>query len=386
MGKSLCLVIDPGHYPGYNPGCIPGYYEGDQMFKLATFEKEYCDANYSDNVDCFLTRKQTEDLSLEAGRGNQAVVKKRSGLYGKVIFMSDHTNAPGGSSANYANIHGVCIYTSLYRTNTDDLTLGLGRKVGELIGGGFNYYDRQILKATDRSDWWGVVRGAMNHARNQQEADTNGAADVAFIIEHGFHTNPTECAWMFDDNNKRKLAALKIDYICAYYGIQKNTGHVEPTPTTIVRAETVNGTLTVKYDGPEGVFAHVTPAYIDSNVPYSLHKDEKRRVVNKVTLNTGETMYQLEDGNYITTHAKYVACTSNLQKGFKQFVGAATAPLDVKQSAFWGSPTVFKLTTGNLFDVIEEAYNGEGHWYMVYINNGQIELNGYVHSDVVKQS
>jgi len=31
------VVLDPGHTGNYNPGVCPGYYEGNQMLKLAQF-------------------------------------------------------------------------------------------------------------------------------------------------------------------------------------------------------------------------------------------------------------------------------------------------------------------------------------------------------------
>ena len=38
--KKLALVIDPGHYPGYNPGVDPTVYEGNVMYSLAEAEKK----------------------------------------------------------------------------------------------------------------------------------------------------------------------------------------------------------------------------------------------------------------------------------------------------------------------------------------------------------
>ena len=117
--KKLALVIDPGHYPGYNPGVDPTVYEGNVMYSLAEAEKNYCDANYSDQVDCILTRGMNENPSLEQGRGHKAVEMKQSGNYEIVMFMSDHTNAPGGNPPD-PNVTGVCIFTSQFRKNTYD--------------------------------------------------------------------------------------------------------------------------------------------------------------------------------------------------------------------------------------------------------------------------
>ena len=59
--------------PGYNPGVDPTVYEGNVMYSLAEAEKNYCDANYSDQVDCILTRGMNDNPSLEQGRGHKAV-------------------------------------------------------------------------------------------------------------------------------------------------------------------------------------------------------------------------------------------------------------------------------------------------------------------------
>lgn len=387
MGKTLCLVIDPGHYPGYNPGVNPNYKEGDAMWKLANYEKAYCDAYYSSSVDCVLTRSQNQDPALESGRGNVAVNMKRSGKYNVVVFMSDHSNAPGGNPAsmsaqelqNYRNISGSCIFTSLYRKNTDDLTVNLASTVSQLMGSKFNYLDRQVLSASDSADWWGVVRGAMGHAKTQAQADSIGVADVAFIIEHGFHTNPRECAWLMNDNNLERLAQVKIDFICSYFGIQKQSSSVISGSPSIKSVEIINGTVKVVYPGADGVNIRSSASYNANNVIGTLKLNDVRRVINKVWLTDGTTMYMMEDGNFISTHGKYVTYTSNLGKGFKQKVKAANKNnVQVRFAPLSKSASVTHLNNGNLFDVVEEAYNGEGHWYMVHIKNNTIDTYGYV--------
>ena len=375
--KKLALIIDPGHYPGYNPGIDPAVCEGDVMYSLAEAEKKYCDAKYSNQVDCILTRGMNEDPSLEQGRGHKAVEMKQSGNYETVMFMSDHTNAPGGNPPD-PNVTGICIFTSQFRKNTYDFLQKLADVAASVMNSHFLYMDAQPLSAADPADWWGVVRGAMNHAKTQQEADQNGA-DYAFIIEHGFHTNPVECAFFKSQKNIQRMAEAKIDFIMEYLGIKK--------AATMTAFWLCDGTLEITYAGADGVNLHSGLKMVSTNVVGILYKGEKRRVVQGVKMSDGQDWYRLESGEYITANKNYVKYAENNQK---KKVGkvtgvAANDVLNVRDfpNSYSGNVTR-TLKEGNLVQVIGECYNNGTQWYLVDQGDASNKFKGFVAARYIK--
>lgn len=373
--KKLGLVIDPGHYPGYNPGVINGIFEGNVMYQLAEAEKKYCDANYSQYVDCILTRSFDEDPSLELGRGRKAVDMKLSGKYEKVMFMSDHTNATGGTPPD-PKVTGVTVFTTQFRKNTYGFLRSLADCVAKVMNSHFLYMDAKPLSTSDSGDWWGVVRGAMDHAKTQAEADKRGV-DYAFIMEHGFHTNPTECAFFGNEENIKRMAQAKIDFIVDALGIVKTNG--------VVKKEIIDGTLTVTYKGSDGVNLHTTASYSSSNIKGALHYGEKRRAVNKLTLQDGTTMYRLEEGEYITTHANYVSYVKNPENKFVVEVNSSDG-LNVRDFPNAAEGTrIFTLSNTNLADKVGEAYNKGNKWYLLHIKNKEVDITGFASADYLKK-
>ncbi len=370
--KKLGLVIDPGHYPKYNPGIIPTIYEGDVMFSLAEAEKKYCDENYSNNVDCILTRTRTENPSLEAGRGHKAVKLKQSGNYEKIMFMSDHTNAPGGNPPN-PNITGICIFTSQFRKNTDSFLRKLGDEVARIMNSHFLYMDAKPFKDSDTSDWWGVVRGAMDHARNQTEADKRGV-DYAFILEHGFHTNPVECAYFGEEANIFKMAKGKIDFIMKSLGIPKNT-----EKTSMTGFWYCDGTINIKV--PVSLYSN---SRLNSTVKGTAIAGTKHRAVQGVQMSDKTDWYRLETGLYIQNTSN-ISYTDNKMKRFVVSVNSPDNALNMRNfpnSSIGSVKRTFQ--NGNLLEVIGEAYNSGDHWYLVNQGNAKEKFSGFVAARYVK--
>jgi hypothetical protein len=93
---------------------------------------------------------------------------------------------------------------------------------------GVTYYRGSSTRLyPDRKDWdyYGVVRAAMNYY---------GKTGVkhAFICEHGFHDNPTECKWLNNSENLKRLAKTKAQVYVEYFGlVLKDQPAPTPTPT-----------------------------------------------------------------------------------------------------------------------------------------------------------
>lgn len=208
----LKMVIDPGHYAGYNKGIAAGYYEGDMVWKLAGYLKKELEKG---GAEAILTRTFSEANPGLYDRG-QAAVKNNAQL-----FLSLHSNAVGDVS-KYEKAYGVSIYRSLFLPGSEDL----GHKLADAIVSvmapitGATYSRGVLTRKSDNTgrDYYGVIRGAVSNSGSDAEAK-KGPVQAAFIVEHGFHTNSRECAFLNDDANIRKIAAAEAKVILEHYGL-----------------------------------------------------------------------------------------------------------------------------------------------------------------------
>lgn len=211
MSDKILIVIDPGHYTRYNKGAISGYYEGDKMYTLSLYEKELLET-YND-VDVILTHELTKDLAVYE-RG-QIAVKKGVG-YKYVLFMSNHTNAYDKKAC------GVVAFRSRHLPKSEIL----GRKLVEAVVDvmapetGITYSRGVLTRNWDDKDYYGVIRGSVSSATSQAEAK-KGPVNHSYIIEHGFHDNPIECAFLMKPENLKKIAEAKVNVIVEYFGLTK---------------------------------------------------------------------------------------------------------------------------------------------------------------------
>lgn len=209
MSKKILVVLDPGHYTNYNKGAAPGYYEGNKMYTLSEYER---DALRSYGIDVILTRTRDGDMDLYP-RG-QVAVKNGAG-YDEVIFMSNHSNGFDGSA------YGVTAIRSLYLPKSVDL----GQKLVNAVVGVMRpvtgiTYSRGVStrKGSSGADYYGVIRGSVSGAKSDAQA-ANGPVTHSFIVEHGFHDNKTECAFLNVDANLKKIAQAKASVIAEYFGL-----------------------------------------------------------------------------------------------------------------------------------------------------------------------
>ena len=210
------ICIDPGHGEYGNPyPQRPGYYEGTQMYKLAQYQKEELE-KYSD-VEVILTRKTiTDDPSLDA-RGKMAA--------GCDLFYSDHSNA-ADSSGNWSAARGVDIYGS-NRKPAEALCNQLGAAIAAVMGNNFRgtfYRDYQTGRTYSEPqpgmlDYYGVIRSAVATS-----------CKAAIIVEHGFHTNELDSAFLINDDDLRRMAKAEVEVLARYYGLGSSSGGETPVP------------------------------------------------------------------------------------------------------------------------------------------------------------
>lgn len=212
--SKLKIVIDPGHYANYNKGVTPGYYEGNAVYQLAQYLKQELESD-TDQVQVILTKNSMAENPALYDRGQVAVMNNAT------VFISLHSNAVGDAS-KYEQAYGVSVYRSLFLPESEDLGRRLADAVVSVMAPvtGVTYSRGVLTRKSDTAnrDYYGVIRGAVSSATSNAQT-AKGPVRHAFIIEHGFHTNSRECAFMADDANLRKIAKAEADVIKEHFGI-----------------------------------------------------------------------------------------------------------------------------------------------------------------------
>lgn len=203
---SKTFVLDAGHYGKYNQSpVVKDYYEAQVMWKLTNYQKQYL-LEY-EGVKVVLTRTvQKKDLDL-ISRGKMA--KKG------VVFISNHSNACGTESVNYALAIAM---RDNSRVKYDDISQELAERLVNTIADVMGVKANFLMKAYegDRDgnglhddEWYGVLQGAKM------------VGVPAMILEHSFHTNKAAAKWLLKDANLKKLAKAEVKTLAAYYGLKK---------------------------------------------------------------------------------------------------------------------------------------------------------------------
>ena len=231
----LRICLDPGHGRLKNPGYVKGFYEGTNNYKLALLLKEELE-KYQD-IKVFVTRDKLDDGTRDGPdlptRGQFAIDNKCDVMY------SIHSNAYSSTAAC-----GLSCFRSVLRPDSEELVRKLANNVVSLMRAetGITYLrgDKVCIRRLEEKnknsvyynqDYYGIIR-------NSVKRDGSSCVKYAFIIEHGFHTNPKECAFLDNDANRQKLAALEAKTIAEYFGKRlkvvetvKPTTPATPAPT-----------------------------------------------------------------------------------------------------------------------------------------------------------
>jgi len=211
------ICIDAGHYGKYNRSPVNGnYYESDMAWKLHKYLKTELEAY---GITVITTRPtQGKDLLLSArGRASQ----------GCDLFLSIHSNAASSESPDYAV---ACCQIDDKTTKIDDISQAIGRKLAETVNvlmgskGKAQVYKRM---SNYNADYYGVLRAA-------KEVGT-----PAVLLEHGFHTNKANTAFLLKDSNLRKLATAEAQVIANYFGIKKFAQAAPESPSASFTPYTV---------------------------------------------------------------------------------------------------------------------------------------------------
>ncbi len=357
-GKIL-IVIDPGHSAYYNAGCVGNYYEGNQMVTLAKYEKAALEA-YGFTV--IITRTAEGNPGLYE-RGQMAV--KNSDGYAAVVFMSNHTNAYGTYNPAAS---GVSAITSKYLSSSNTALIeylmnAVATEMNKTTG---NTYVRGLeTRLLDNgTDWYGVIRGSVSASTSATQAAA-GPVQYSFILEHGFHTNENECAYLSNDGNLKALAEAKARAFAEFFGIiSGGNGN-----SNIQEVRGWNATVSVPLD--DTLNMRTAPSSDASNVVMKLGNGNRVTVLGEaVNTRWNDLWYYIEAaGQRGFVHSSYLVPDS--------VQGTATSKAYTVVYADRGATPLQAwplLGPGNRVVV----YAREEDWYRVYIAEKYV---GYVKAD-----
>ena len=191
------ILIDPGH--GID---TPGKRSPDGLFREYLWNRQVADlileGLVSAGVDASLVVTETNDVSLRNRVNRVNTICNRLGA-SNVLLVSVHANAAGNGSA-WMNARGWSCYTSKGKTKSD--------QVAECLYDAFEeeFQDRKIRK--DMSD------GDRDWEENFYVLQKSKCPAV--LLENFFYDNREECAWMLQEETKRRIASAAVKGIIKY--------------------------------------------------------------------------------------------------------------------------------------------------------------------------
>ena len=191
------ILIDPGH--GID---TPGKRSPDGLFREYLWNRQVADlileGLVSAGVDASLVVTETNDVTLRNRVNRVNTICNRLGA-SNVLLVSVHANAAGNGSA-WMNAKGWSCYTSKGKTKSD--------QVAECLYDAFEaeFQDRKIRK--DMSD------GDRDWEENFYVLQKSKCPAV--LLENFYYDNREECAWMLQEETKRRIASAAVKGIIKY--------------------------------------------------------------------------------------------------------------------------------------------------------------------------
>lgn len=191
------ILIDPGH--GID---TPGKRSPDGLFMEYLWNRQVADlileGLVSAGVDASLVVTETNDVTLRNRVNRVNTICNRVGA-SNVLLVSIHANAAGNGSA-WMNAKGWSCYTSKGKTKSD--------QVAECLYDAFEeeFQDRKIRK--DMSD------GDRDWEENFYVLQKSKCPAV--LLENFFYDNREECAWMLQEETKKRIASAAVKGIIKY--------------------------------------------------------------------------------------------------------------------------------------------------------------------------
>ena len=191
------ILIDPGH--GID---TPGKRSPDGLFLEYLWNRQVADlileGLVSAGIDASLVVTETNDVSLRNRVNRVNTICNRLGA-SNVLLVSIHANAAGNGSV-WMNAKGWSCYTSKGKTKSD--------QVAECLYDAFEeeFQDRKIRK--DMSD------GDRDWEENFYVLQKSRCPAV--LLENFYYDNREECAWMLQEETKKRIASAAVKGIIKY--------------------------------------------------------------------------------------------------------------------------------------------------------------------------
>ena len=193
------VLIDPGH--GID---TPGKRSPDGQFLEYLWNRQIADLLLEKlvamGIDASLVVTETNDVTLRNRVNRVNTICNKVGA-SNVLLVSIHANAAGNGSS-WMNAKGWSCYTSKGKTKSD--------QVAECLYDAFEaeFPDRKIRK--DLSD------GDKDWEENFYVLEKSRCPAV--LLENFFYDNKEECAWMLQEDTKRRIASAAAKGIAKYVG------------------------------------------------------------------------------------------------------------------------------------------------------------------------
>ena len=193
------VLIDPGH--GID---TPGKRSPDGLFLEYLWNRQVADLLLERlvamGIDASLVVTETNDVTLRNRVNRVNTICNKVGA-SNVLLVSIHANAAGNGSS-WQNAKGWSCYTSKGKTKSD--------QVAECLYDAFEeeFPDRKIRK--DLSD------GDKDWEENFYVLEKSRCPAV--LLENFFYDNKEECAWMLQEETKRRIAYAAAKGIANYLG------------------------------------------------------------------------------------------------------------------------------------------------------------------------
>ena len=193
------VLIDPGH--GID---TPGKRSPDGLFLEYLWNRQVADLLLEKlvamGIDASLVVTETNDVTLRNRVNRVNTICNKVGA-SNVLLVSIHANAAGNGSS-WMNAKGWSCYTSKGKTKSD--------QVAEYLYDAFEeeFPDRKIRKdLSDADKDWEENFYVLEKSRCP-----------AILLENFFYDNREECAWMLQEETKRRIASAAAKGIAKYVG------------------------------------------------------------------------------------------------------------------------------------------------------------------------
>lgn len=193
------ILIDPGH--GID---TPGKRSPDGQFLEYLWNRQVADLLLEKlvamGIDASLVVTETNDVTLRNRVNRVNTICNKVGA-SNVLLVSVHANAAGNGSS-WQNAKGWSCYTSKGKTKSDQVAECLYEAFEE------EFPERKIRK--DMSD------GDRDWEENFYVLEKSRCPAV--LLENFFYDNKEECAWMLQEETKRRIASAAAKGIAKYVG------------------------------------------------------------------------------------------------------------------------------------------------------------------------